>query len=566
MAAALAAAVPLRSGAEEFDWKKTLEAPLSPGTMAALVEHPDEASVQDRWRAGLNDANPDVRTAAARAVYAAGARSLLPTLKDALAHEEDPAAAGEEIRAIVAVGSAADDAVVMDAARRLPPLRVMTWIHLGLARGLDALAYLPAARDMDTESQDRRALVRAATHGGREGINAAAEVALRENDGEAWFVIWEGTSMGGRLEDRFILQSVSAPSPRIRATTYWYLALLVGNGVKLPSALAKAIASCPEAALDAKKPPVDAAVREALLAYGLLRRAGGGKRHEDVEWARGVPKGDNPWPFPGPIKPMAVWFSPDERRALMAAGHLGPEPEHIIAAAWRPARFAGSSSGRRTLRIDEFPRGYVSGLAGLTGCRDASLSANVTYDREGRPQTVAVLDADALATGCRTTAAVLFASHPFSRFMSANDVRGTQAEPGTATASIAFLDAASLAWDEKREGPRPGAGPGGVVAPGVIGPDGAVHVGGTIKEPKKLKNVVPLYPRKARDARVTGRVIIEALIDPDGHVSDTRVLSGIPLLDQAAVDAVRQWVYTPTLLNGKAVPVIMTVTVTFDLR
>jgi len=93
----------------------------------------------------------------------------------------------------------------------------------------------------------------------------------------------------------------------------------------------------------------------------------------------------------------------------------------------------------------------------------------------------------------------------------------------------------------------------------------AVRVGGQIKEPKKLKNVTPVYPDIAKQARVQGVVILECTISPQGKVTDVKVLRGIPLLDQAAVDAVKQWVYTPTLLNGVPVPVIMTVTVNFKL-
>jgi TonB family protein len=94
---------------------------------------------------------------------------------------------------------------------------------------------------------------------------------------------------------------------------------------------------------------------------------------------------------------------------------------------------------------------------------------------------------------------------------------------------------------------------------------GAVRVGGTIKEPRKLKNVNPSYPEIAKQARVQGVVILECTIGSDGRVQEVKVLRGIPLLDDAAVDAVRQWVYTPTLLNGVPVPVIMTVTVHFKL-
>jgi len=93
----------------------------------------------------------------------------------------------------------------------------------------------------------------------------------------------------------------------------------------------------------------------------------------------------------------------------------------------------------------------------------------------------------------------------------------------------------------------------------------AVRVGGNIKEPTKTKNVAPVYPDIAKQARVQGIVILECTISPQGKVNDVKVLRGIPLLDQAAVEAVRQWVYTPTLLNGVPVPVIMTVTVNFKL-
>ena len=94
----------------------------------------------------------------------------------------------------------------------------------------------------------------------------------------------------------------------------------------------------------------------------------------------------------------------------------------------------------------------------------------------------------------------------------------------------------------------------------------AVRVGGQIKAPTKTRNVQPIYPLIAQSARVQGVVIIEATIDPGGKVANTRVLRSIPLLDQAALDAVRKWEYEPTMLNGVAVPLIMTVTVNFTLR
>ncbi|MGH7463439.1 MAG: energy transducer TonB, partial [Longimicrobiales bacterium] len=97
-------------------------------------------------------------------------------------------------------------------------------------------------------------------------------------------------------------------------------------------------------------------------------------------------------------------------------------------------------------------------------------------------------------------------------------------------------------------------------------PVAPVRVGGNIKQPQKIKDVRPIYPPIAQSARVQGIVIIEAVIGPDGAVRDAKVLRSIPLLDQSALDAVRQWVFTPTLLNGQPVPVIMTVTVQFTLQ
>ena len=91
-------------------------------------------------------------------------------------------------------------------------------------------------------------------------------------------------------------------------------------------------------------------------------------------------------------------------------------------------------------------------------------------------------------------------------------------------------------------------------------------VGGVIREPKKLKHVPPVYPVIAQQARVEGIVIIEAIIGTDGRVKEARVLRSKPLLDEAALTAVRQWVFTPTTLNSVPVPVMMTVTVRFQLQ
>jgi protein TonB len=98
-------------------------------------------------------------------------------------------------------------------------------------------------------------------------------------------------------------------------------------------------------------------------------------------------------------------------------------------------------------------------------------------------------------------------------------------------------------------------------APAVV----PIRVGGEIREPRKTRHVNPVYPRDAIASRIQGVVILECTISPQGKVVAVKSLRSVPMLDEAAIQAVKQWEYTPTLLDGVAVPVIMTVTVNFKL-
>jgi protein TonB len=90
-------------------------------------------------------------------------------------------------------------------------------------------------------------------------------------------------------------------------------------------------------------------------------------------------------------------------------------------------------------------------------------------------------------------------------------------------------------------------------------------VGGEVKAPALIERVEPEYPPLAVRAQVQGAVILEAVVDREGRVEDLRVLRSIALLDGAAIDAVRQWRYSPLLLNGKPERFVLTVTVSFSL-
>ena len=94
---------------------------------------------------------------------------------------------------------------------------------------------------------------------------------------------------------------------------------------------------------------------------------------------------------------------------------------------------------------------------------------------------------------------------------------------------------------------------------------GPVKVGGNVRPPQLLQQIKPPYPRLAVTTRIQGTVKIEAIISRDGFVRDARVVSGHPLLVAAALDAVRQWRYRPTILNEEPVEVALVLDVNFTL-
>jgi protein TonB len=81
-----------------------------------------------------------------------------------------------------------------------------------------------------------------------------------------------------------------------------------------------------------------------------------------------------------------------------------------------------------------------------------------------------------------------------------------------------------------------------------------------------VHRVEPVYPPLARIARVQGAVVLEAVINKEGEIDNLRVITGPPLLVRAAIDAVSQWRYKPTMLNGEAIQVLTTITVNFIMR
>ena len=91
-------------------------------------------------------------------------------------------------------------------------------------------------------------------------------------------------------------------------------------------------------------------------------------------------------------------------------------------------------------------------------------------------------------------------------------------------------------------------------------------MGGDVRPAKLVTSVSPIYPSLAKSQHVAGDVKVDALIDANGKVTTMKVVSGPTLLHQAAMDALRQWKYQPAMLDGKTVPMHLTVTLQFRLQ
>jgi periplasmic protein TonB len=100
----------------------------------------------------------------------------------------------------------------------------------------------------------------------------------------------------------------------------------------------------------------------------------------------------------------------------------------------------------------------------------------------------------------------------------------------------------------------------------LVAPAASAQARGSLEPPQRIRKVAAQYPKVAQMANVEGTVIISAVIDVDGRVTSPRVVHSIPLLDQAALDAVRQWEFQPATRDGRPVPVSVKLSVAFALR
>jgi TonB family protein len=270
----------------------------------------------------------------------------------------------------------------------------------------------------------------------------------------------------------------------------------------------------------------------ARLAYlrDLLRRKTDPKRQVDPGWPERLRE----------VRAGLMWgafadlMTAAERKALMMAEE---RPRGVVAEVKPDPQLP------RIRTIGDLPPGLLADLMSATGCQPKGRTiaiAEIGYDRDARPLRVRIASQGGTAACQRAMNAAL-----------SLDV-AARVDPGPTTEVVLVrLDEGIPSCHESQATAK--ARPS--------------RVGGRIQEPRKTKTVPPIYPSIAKGKRIQGLVVVQAVIEPTGCVASVELLQGANIhLDMEAVATVAAWRYTPTLLDGVAVPVLMTVTVNFKLN
>jgi TonB family protein len=526
------------SGADELD--RLLAKPVSPGSLAVLIPYVKDERVQERWRTALTNPNPQVRATAARLVFVDGVVSAVPALKQALAQESDESVAPELAQALLGLARDTDE-VVLAAAARVAPARLA--VTLARARTHNALVYFDRLRALKLDPASVQQMVLWLVSKGQKELDHIAARAVEGADKDLWLAVLEVAHEQSLAVHTAVLQSALTSSSDLRALAWWQVAALAADGKPLPQIPASG------APLDDGTPPEWALGRE--LAARAMRSAPTNERTDLIAKVHdkgpvvSLPK----FAFDALSGALGRFLTPAEREALETAiPTLKVAADTVVPNS--PSQSPPEYQNVRT--IGELPAGYAEDVLQQTGCRTSKDSpefggAAVTYNENGSLRQISWV-ANTLSSRCADAARYLTAAGLVPA--------PSTAQPGEKQLILLPMHDVFLKCLASNDVPPP--------LPTHVG---SMANGSKVKAPTKIRMVNPIYPPEAQAARQQGIVVIEATVSPSGCINRAEVLKSVTIqLDAAAVRAVTGWVFTPTLLNGQPVPVIMTVTVQFTLQ
>jgi TonB family protein len=510
---------------------------LTPGLIALVANKLDAAGIKV-VTAAIVDRDPVVRAVAARIVAVAGYAPLGAAIAQALEREEDRDAATEQARALLYLrGDAAAELIEkrMSSFNSLGPMFAEWTVRAQPQKLADALPRWAAILG-DKRSQLNR-YVRAALGKAGDSSERLLRVWLELNDAEGWSSFLSDLQLdGSRAQNAVLIDALKATDGDIREATVWMLVTNLANDQHVPDVL-----------LDA----ATQTIREAAASDGnatweqfgreLIARRRDGKKTAD----RSALIAAQAPTHTSDARAMASLdrLLDSERRALRTA--LGDNyPVRRPSLPKPPEVKGGAEAEMRT-----FPRVWPGLLKGmLTACKvdnkgQTMAAVLVGYDVGGRVNRIST-PPDRLPAGCSDALIAL------ARLTLADAESPTDA--GTSEWLIMPLDAEFVECSSQAE-------------PVSEGPP--TPVGRKIVPPRKTRDLRPVYPERALSDRIQGSVVLESVISRTGCIHSLRVMrSANPMLNIAALKAVSAWRFTPTLLEGRPVPIIMTVIVNFTLQ
>jgi TonB family protein len=544
-------------GADEVD--KLVQRRLSPGVVALFARQSQDARIVARLKVALSDEAAPVRTVAARVIALGGIAGLVSDVKEALGRETDVDVASEEIRALCAIGGAAVDLEALAAAKRFAPRLDGVYTRIiGRLRGAGALSfYFSTLREMALSPSDRHAFFRhVVNRDGPEVLAAAGSLALSHRASKDWeAVLAIAAERQAPVKEGVLVAALRGDDAILRGEAAWYMAKTYRQHPPEDSGeILRAVS-------EETHPEPDAELR---FGAEMLRRVLGKPAVQDEGWIACLDTNPNCHLDSDFIEsPLVELLTERERVALLRRNetHRPPEARSGLA---DPARLSRTPAPRATpakgleaklsdLRlVSGLPKGITEDLILVGGCRSSSQTrwyavAEIEFGGHGLPRHVSLLGGPS-KPDCRQTAETIFLMSGAPDDGSLKDGRGVYLAP---------FEPDCLICNEDGIAPVERAGESTDV----------IRVRGKVVAPKLVNRVEPLYPVEARRQKQQGIDIYEAVISPTGCVRELRLLKGsYPLLDLTGMEAIARWRYKPATLNGRAVSVYLTVTVTYNLH
>jgi TonB family protein len=515
-----------------------LQRPLSVGVVGLLGAEPKAEGVEAALQNALRSEDPHIRAAAAR-MLSANPGGSAGVLQLTLERETDIEAAIEESFALLAGTDGAGFQPVIDAARRLALDSPSPFVNaVARYRKASFEARLVAVRSLSPNNAVLRDFVSIAS--GR--IPALLEALTREAFGRkdtsftvAALEVWQ--DLKEPLPQQLAELGIANEAPVVRSSACW-------------ATLAASLHGTPVAELTIPPADLDAGTDAGRFGCELVRRAGGEAPKDMTSLIDALVMAGNqihiPYGADNIIRRLpASLLSATERSALGQrfmgkADRLAPTPAAASAPPPQPQSSVRLMGG--------YPTGFVNAIIQAAECRANGSSrfaaGAVEYLDTGSAQKLSTIDTGESAACVAAMRALLVASRLPDRHVL------------TSTPLLTILPlkrgvldclSAPRRFVKTLDGPRP--------------------IGETVKPPTKIRDVRPQYPASAQQSAQQGTVVAEAVISEDGCVIEAEVTRSVATsLDVEAILAVSQWQFTSTLLDGRPVPVIMTVSVNFKLQ